>query len=763
MWGPVARLLTPPTFEDRDKTRKAATLYRVLLGGMAVSLVNAALSFNISPIPARSVAVNGAVCALIALPMWIVRRGRLRLATIVLTASLWLTLTAVGVFLVGLSTPILGTYVAVAIFVGFSAGVRAVVGYSILTAAFILAAAWAESHELMPSPVTVFTPYTAWLSLAAGLALTSILIILSLRDTREALGEARRSERAALEASRAVAAGRALLEARARQQATVAELGQLALANTPPSELMGVAAKAVAHTLAVDFVSVLEHVSGEDAFALRAGVGWDEELSGTVDIPRPLAGQAGQTLTVIEPVVIDDWSEEKRFPMPPIFRERGVVSSLAVAIQGVKEPYGVFAAHSTARRRYTHDDVHFLQSVANLLTLVIRRESADEALRRSEGELRQSQKMEAIGRLAGGIAHDFNNLLTAISGYNSILMRRMESSDPGREDAQEIERAAERAASLTQQILAFSRRQVLQPEVLDLNEIIRKTKGMLERIIGEDVALSIDLAPDLAAVRADPGQIEQVLMNLAVNARDAMPRGGRLEIATENAELGPSDESVASSLDPGDYAQLTVSDTGVGMAAETRARIFEPFFTTKGLSEGTGLGLSTVYGIVNQSGGGIRVDSEPGRWTRFVIHLPRCDDVPAESAATDRSGTPRGSETVLIAEDDPGVRRLTRRMLEELGYAVLEAEDGVRALALAKDFDGSLPLLLTDVIMPDLGGVELVARLNEIRPETRVVYVTGYADDALGKDVELPSRTAFLPKPFTQEELARKLRDVLDG
>jgi signal transduction histidine kinase len=758
----IAKLLEPPVFEDRDKTRQATTLQRVLLGALAVVVANFVLTLLLAPRAALSAPINAALCLLVALAVRMVRKGRLRLAMATITASFWIAVTFYAIVFVGINTPILGSYIAVAVLVGFFAGGRAVVGYSVLTSAFILATAWAETRGLMPTHVSAFTPYTSWSALTTGLAITCILIILSLRDTREALGEARRNERAAVEASRAVESGRALLETRARQQAAVAELGQLALADTSASELIDVAAKAVAHTLAMDFVTVLERLPDGKTFQLRSGVGWDERFFGSFTLPIEDGSQAGHTLLGNEPVIIEDWSRETRFPLPNGFREREVASGLSVVIQGGSEPYGVFEAHSKIRRRYSHDDVHFLQSVANLLTLAIRREKADEALRESEEALRQAQKMEAIGRFAGGIAHDFNNLLTAISGYNRILLRRMEPSDPGRQDAAEIERAAERAAELTQQILAFSRRQVLQPEVLDLNAVIRKTKGMLGRIIGEDIALSIELAPDLAAIRADPGQIEQVLMNLAANARDAMPRGGRLEIETANADLSAEEVVALGSLERGPYVRLTIADTGVGMSEETRAQIFDPFFTTKDVSEGTGLGLSTVHGIVSQSGGGITAASEPGRWTRFVIHLPRCEEAPASYGAPATTGLALGNETVLLVEDDPRVRRLTRRMLEDLGYEVLEAEDGVRALALAQDYTEALPLMVTDVIMPALGGGELVERMNAIHPETRVVFVSGYPDDALGQHGVLPPGAAFLPKPFTQEELAQKLRDVLD-
>ncbi|MBW2273250.1 MAG: response regulator [Deltaproteobacteria bacterium] len=763
MWSRIAPLLSPPHFEDRDKNRLASALYRVLLGTMAVCLMNLAFGGALSPRPLRSSLLNLSFCLLVVAAMWIVRTGRLGLAMILLATSLWVMVTFAAVVLVGINTPILTAYLAVAVLVGFFSGTRALVAYSVLTSAFIFVATWAESRGLMPETVTEFTAYTAWMSLTAGLAITSILIALSHRATRDALDEARRSERTAVETSLELEASSALLETRARQQATVAELGQLAMADTPPPELIDIAARAVGHTLDVEVVSVLERSEDGEAFLLRAGTGWDDALLGKTTIPIERASQAGHTLLAGEPVVVEDWSRETRFSKPAGFPELGIVSSLSVVIQGTAQPYGVFGVHATSHRRFTDDDVHFLQSVANLLTLLMRRVEVDEALRESEEGLRQAQKMEAIGHFAGGIAHDFNNLLTAILGYAGILKRRLDPEDPAFEDVQEIDHAANGAADLVRQILAFSRRQVLQTEVVDLNEIIRKTKGMLERILSEDVSLSIALTREPATVRADPGQIEQVLMNLAANARDAMPRGGRLEIETANVTLSAQDTRGGSAIEPGPYVRLVVSDTGIGMNEETRAQAFEPFFTTKEISEGTGLGLSTVYGIVTQSGGEISVASEPRSWTRFVIHLPRCTgDEDAPAAHPHVPSTPRGDETVLLVEDEPRVRKLTRRMIEDLGYEVIEAANGREALVLAAEYCGFLPLLVTDVIMPELGGTELVERLSAIHPETRVVYVSGYDGHALGQDRLGRPGTAFLPKPFTREELAQKLREVLE-
>jgi CheY-like chemotaxis protein len=363
--------------------------------------------------------------------------------------------------------------------------------------------------------------------------------------------------------------------------------------------------------------------------------------------------------------------------------------------------------------------------------------------------------MEAVGRLAGGIAHDFNNLLTAISGYTNLLIRSLDPAHPGRDDAEEIRRMAEQAASLTRQILAFSRRQVMRPEVIDLNRVIRDTESMLRRLIGEDVDLSTHLAGDLEPVRADPGQIEQVLLNLVVNSRDAMPRGGSLSIATCN-------EPGASGAEP--RVRLEVTDTGAGMDAETQARAFDPFFTTKDRFKGTGLGLSTVYGIVQQSGGSIALQSRPALGTTVEIVLPAAAGRPAALRVPAVAPAPvRGSETVLLAEDEPTVRRLLHRILDESGYRVLEASNGAEALERAEAHEGTLHLVITDVIMPEMGGTELVERMKHVHPEAKVLYISGYADEALGQRGVVPGNEAFLAKPFTPEALARKVREILDA
>jgi PAS domain S-box-containing protein len=381
--------------------------------------------------------------------------------------------------------------------------------------------------------------------------------------------------------------------------------------------------------------------------------------------------------------------------------------------------------------------------------------------RRLEEQLAQSQKLEAVGRLAGGIAHDFNNLLTGILGYSDLLRAGLAEDDPLRADADEVKKAAERAASLTRQLLAFSRRQVLQPRVIDLNRVVEEMDRMLRRLIGEDIELFTACAPDLGRVAADPGQIEQVIANLVVNARDAMPDGGRLVIETANVDVDAGlAHSRPAEIVPGPYVVLSVTDTGVGMDSETQAHVFEPFFTTKEIGKGTGLGLATVYGIVKQSGASIWVYSEPGRGTSFRIYFPRVTDpidLQPEAPVTPASET--GTETVLVVEDERLVRDLIAEELSRRGYRVLTALNGADALTLAGGHDGRIDVVVTDVIMPEMGGLELTQRLSAALPGIRVVYMSGYSERAVTDD---GGPWPLLQKPFSTGTLAAKIREVLD-
>jgi two-component system cell cycle sensor histidine kinase/response regulator CckA len=385
--------------------------------------------------------------------------------------------------------------------------------------------------------------------------------------------------------------------------------------------------------------------------------------------------------------------------------------------------------------------------------------------KRLEEQLYQSQKMEAVGRLAGGMAHDFNNILMVIIGYSEFLLDRYRDElDPLHKELEQIRRAGERAAALTHQLLAFSRKQVLQPQVLDLNLVVADMVKMLQRLIGEDIDLNIVFEPALGHVEADPNQIEQVILNLVVNARAAMPQGGKLTIETANVELDEMYAHWHPEAKAGSYVMLAVSDTGYGMDAATKAHLFEPFFTTKAQGQGTGLGLATVYGIIKQSGGDIWVYSEPGHGATFKIYLPRIEEsggAPQSNPA--RAELLQGWETILLVEDDDGVRELLRTLLQSSGYSVLAAANGGEALLICEKYPGPIHLLITDVVMPHMSGHELVERLTLLRPGLRALYISGYTDEAVVHYGMLEPGPFFLQKPFTQADLKHKVRKVLDA
>jgi len=399
-----------------------------------------------------------------------------------------------------------------------------------------------------------------------------------------------------------------------------------------------------------------------------------------------------------------------------------------------------------------------------MLRDITARKEAEDALRQTEDKLRQSQKLESIGQLAGGIAHDFNNLLTAINGYSELLLKQLDDVS-ALSKVQEIKKAGERAALLTYQLLAFSRKQVLQPVVLDINTVVSEMKNILARLIEENIQIVAVLDQSLGNVKVDPGQLSQVILNLTVNARDAMPKGGRLTIETANVDI---DEQMADryvSVEPGRYVMLAVSDIGIGMNEETKARVFEPFFTTKEAGKGSGLGLSTVYGIIKQSGGSIWVYSEVGQGTIFKIYLPRVEKEkpPTEDSEARVGKLPRGTETILVVEDEEAVRTLIQDILESCGYTVLAAANGEEAVSICKQHGSSIDLLITDVIMPEMGGPEVANQLLELKSQLRVLYMSGYTDNAIVHHGVLDEGTSFIQKPFSLEGLARKVREVLDA
>jgi PAS domain S-box-containing protein len=413
-------------------------------------------------------------------------------------------------------------------------------------------------------------------------------------------------------------------------------------------------------------------------------------------------------------------------------------------------------------------EARLVSSLDNEILFVVRdnteNRQAQEALRLTEEQLRQAHKMEAIGKLAGGVAHDFNNLLTAITGYSDILLKRLSPDDSCRHEVMEIRQAGERASQLTSQLLAFSRKQVLAPKLIDLNVVVSNMYRMLRRLIGEDIELVTRAGRDLALVKADPGQMEQVILNLAVNGRDAMPRGGGLVLETTNINLEHGHSYNQLAVPPGPYVMLAVVDNGCGMDADTRSHLFEPYFTTKDKGKGTGFGLSTVYGVVKQSGGSILVYSEPGKGSRFEIYLPLAEPrVETIEAVKDPLVMVRGSETVLLVEDEEVIRRMVHAILHNSGYKVLQACHGLEALKLSREYDGTIHMMLTDVVMPEMSGYLLAEKLIALRPELRVLFMSGYSDETIRQHGEWHLEAPFIHKPFTPEGLNHKIRQVLDA
>jgi two-component system cell cycle sensor histidine kinase/response regulator CckA len=446
------------------------------------------------------------------------------------------------------------------------------------------------------------------------------------------------------------------------------------------------------------------------------------------------------------------------------------------------EQFGGLKAQRSVRfqieKRYLHSDGHTVwvrlsaslvhgpegepELVMGIVEDLTEQRQAQKALEERQRELLQAQKMEVVGRLAGGIAHDFNNLLTAIKGTLHLVLMDLPPDSPLRADLDEIDRASSRAAELTAQLLTFSRKQIVRPEVVDVNEIVSRAERLLRRVIGEDIDFRSALAPGLWRVRADAGQVEQVLVNLVVNARDAMPQGGRLSVGTRNLRVERDEPAAGTPADPGDYVVLEVQDSGTGIDALTLPLIFDPFFTTKAVGKGTGLGLSTVYGIVSGGGGHVEVQSEPGQGALFRVYLPRAEPA-AECAARapEPASAPTGSETVLLAEDEDVVRRLASRILRRAGYTVIEASDGAQALDLCASLEGDLHLLLTDTVMPGMSGPELARRVTLLRPGVRVLFTSGYADDDVLRTGVQERGAAFIEKPFSPETLLRRVRDTL--
>jgi signal transduction histidine kinase len=553
---------------------------------------------------------------------------------------------------------------------------------------------------------------------------------------------------------------------RARLQALL-DVGREVSRIQPPTSLLERIATTCGRLLQTDSVGI-RLVEGDDLVVAFASGGAREVMSKPrLKIGESLSGlvaASGQTLVLSDPAADPRLIQAHRAAMERL----GYRALVAVPIKAGDRIAGVLSVQTRRRLGFSEEDIEVVTAFAGQVGVALHNNRLYEELQQAyreltltQDQLLQSQKMEAIGRLAGGIAHDFNNLLTVIAGQ-TYMLRNQTGAGPVREGVERIEGTAERAAELIRQLLAFSRKQVLQPGILRLNAIVESMAPMLTRVIGEDIELSTRLEPRLLHVKADPTQIEQVIMNLAVNARDAMPRGGQLTLETANVTVDALYAAQHPDVTPGAYVMLAVSDTGTGMDAETRRRLFEPFYTTKEPGKGTGLGLSTVYGIVKQSGGHIWVYSEPGRGATFKIYLPVASEAADVPAVVPPDDVPCGTETILLVEDESDVRTLVRQVLQERGYRVVEATGPREALHIASDVTTPIDLLLTDVIMPQMTGRVLADLLTTEQPAMPVLFMSGYADSAVVEHGVLQAGRAYLQKPFTPMQLARVVRRVLD-
>jgi PAS domain S-box-containing protein len=544
------------------------------------------------------------------------------------------------------------------------------------------------------------------------------------------------------------------LTRRAERQAAVADLGRRALAKVDTTALMDDAVGVVRAALGVAYSGVLELRPDHTSLLLRAGEGWPEALVGQGVVPI-VDTHGGRTLQSDKPVIVADVQADERFRASTLLREHGVVSGITAVIQGRTGPFGVLGVHTTSPREFTSDDVNFLQAVANVLGAAVTRER-EEAL---QAHFERSRRVEAVGQLAGRIAHDFNNILAVVLNYTQFALEQAARQPRLRADLEEIDTAAQRAADLTRELLTFSRREPLETEDIDLNEIIRAGESMLGRTLGNRITLRSDLSDELWRTAAGEGQIDQILVQLALNARDAMPDGGVLAISTENLDFDETSRAGEPDLAPGHFVRLTVADTGIGMSEEVAAHAFDLFFSSKPTGRGSGLGLSTVHSVVRQLGGFVRLYSEPGVGTALKVYLPAAT-VDGIAIPPDLSPDDGDGETILLVEDEDAVRRLTSRILSEHGYDVIPADGIDAALAVWQERGAQIDLLLTDVVMPGMSGAALAERLRGERSKLPVLFMSGYTSGVVAREGP-PEGVAVVEKPFSSQGLLRSVRQVL--
>jgi PAS domain S-box-containing protein len=726
----IEQLLAPPVFGDEEKTRKAGLLNVILLAAFAIALL-LTLATRLFPaseptIPGRMAV--GAITAALVLAMWLMmRRGHVTL-TSVLLASMLLVNTTIAVYFIGtIRAPMAANYIVCIAIAGLLVGSRAALVFLSLSLLALLGLLQAELAGLL-RPAQVSTGFNNWTAHAGVFGMTTVLLILTTRSINEALQRTRQKEGALAEANEGL---------------------QREIADRKRAEEEVRNSERRYRLLADNVTDII----------------WTTDMHLRFTYFSPSIAQTGYTVEEAMALSVTEF-------LTPASVELAMKTLAEELVERPAESVSPFGSRTLqlgvhcedGSTLWTETRVTFLRGADGdpVGMLGVARDIAER--KRLESQLRKAQELEAIGRLSGGVAHDFNNILTAITGYSSILLRTLDRDDPKRGDVDEIKQAADRAAALTQQLLAFSRKQVMQPQVLDLNSIVANTEKMLQRLIGEDIELATILDPNLGRVKADPGRIEQVIMNLAVNARDAMPQGGKLTIESTNAVLDDAYALRHVDVKPGRYAMLAVSDSGFGMDEETQSHLFEPFFTTKEDGKGTGLGLPTVYGIVKQSNGHIWVYSELGRGTTFKIYLPRTDEAaePIRREPTDDEPT-RGSETILLVEDEAVVRGLATRTLTESGYHVLQAANGEEATRACLRRGGPIQLLLTDVVLPGgMSGRDIADRVATLSPETKVLYMSGYTDDSIVHHGVMEPGIAFIGKPFTPTALLHKVRQVLD-